>query len=249
MTNTNLISHLIILRKKLILILVVFLLIFLSLIHFANSIYAILADPLFAYLPSDTKLIATDILSPFLAPLKLTALISFLIAMPHTIYQIWSFINPALYKKEKTLFGVILIFAIILFLLGILFSYFIVLPSIFHFINNIKSSEIQMMTDINKYLDFVLTLFMLFGICFQIPLIIFLLNYFAIISRTQLIKLRPYIFVGCFILGAIIAPPDVISQTLLAIPLYVLFEIALAASKIFIKPLEINHDSDLESLI
>ncbi|MDQ5920099.1 MAG: sec-independent protein translocase protein TatC [Pseudomonadota bacterium] len=231
--NQELINHLIELRKRVILILFGFIIIFLSLFHFANQIYASLSKPLFSYLPLGTKLIATDITSPFFVPLKLTAIVAFVIALPNTIYQTWQFIAPGLYKRERRLLAGVVIFGLILFFLGIIFCYFIVLPTLFNFISRIKASDIEMFTDISKYLDLVLNLFLVFGISFQLPILIFLLINFNVITHHKLSSLRKYVLVGVFILAAIITPPDVLSQTLLAIPLYILYEIGMFAGKIF----------------
>ncbi len=159
--------------------------------------------------------------------------VAFVIALPNTIYQTWQFIAPGLYKRERRLLAGVVIFGLILFFLGIIFCYFIVLPTIFNFISRIKASDIEMFTDISKYLDLVLNLFLVFGISFQLPILIFLLINFNIITHHKLSRLRKYVLVGVFILAAIITPPDVLSQTLLAIPLYILYEIGMFAGKIF----------------
>jgi len=233
--NQETLDHLVEIRKRLIYTLLGFGVIFLALFHFSNKIYAVCALPLLTHLPKGTQLIATDITSPFFVPLKLTAIVAFLIAMPNTIYQLWKFITPALYHKEKRLFFILTPSVIILFLSGILFCYFLVLPLIFNFISHIKSSEITMMTDISKYLDFILSLFMIFGFCFETPIIIFLLIHFGVVSLHKMQSIRSYMFVGVFIVAAVLAPPDVLSQVLLALPLYLLYELGMLAAKIIVK--------------
>jgi sec-independent protein translocase protein TatC len=198
---------------------------------FSNQIYHVLSVPLSQYLPKGSKLIATDITSPFFIPIKLAIITAFILSLPHTLYQISKFITPALYKKERKILVGFLVLSIILFLMGVSFCYFIVFPVFFHFIGQFKANNIYMLTDISKYLDFVLKLFLIFGICFETPIVIMILARFEIINRMQLKKCRPYIFVGCFILAAVLTPPDVLSQTLLAIPLYLLYEIGIFGSK------------------
>lgn len=225
------IENLLEIRKKLIYIVVGFCIAFLCLFHFANSIYNYIANPLLAYFPKNTKLVATDIMSPFLVPLKLTAICAFVISLPNTIYQFWHFIAPGLYRNEKKVLLSIICAAISLFLCGVLFCYFIMLPIFFSFINHIKAPGIYMFTDISKYLDFIFTLFTVFGLCFEVPIIIVLIIYFKLLSYARIKSFRPYIFVGCFIVAAIAAPPDVLSQTLLAVPLYLLYETGLIIGK------------------
>lgn len=231
--NQNIINHLIELRKRLIFISIGFLLVFLGLFHFANQIYVYLSQPLFAYLPENTQLIATDITSPFFVPLKLTAIVALVVTFPHTIYQLWQFIAPGLYRYERKLLGWVVMCGSLLFIGGVVFCYFIVLPALFNFITQIKAAEIAMFTDINKYLDLVLNLFLVFGLSFQLPLIIFLLIHFNLVTHTKMVSLRKYVLVGVFIIAAIITPPDVLSQTLLAIPLYLLYEIGMLMGNLF----------------
>lgn len=187
------------------------------------------------YLPADTKFIATDITSPFFVPLKLTAIIAFIINLPNTCYQIWVYIAPALYKQEKFLLVLFSLAVIFLFILGIFFCYYIMLPLLFTFISHIKSEHILMMADIGKYLDLLITLCVTFGLSFQMPIIIFTLIWFNIVRYETLKSSRPYIFVGIFIFAAIVTPPDVLSQIMLAIPIYLLYELGLILSKILKK--------------
>jgi sec-independent protein translocase protein TatC len=227
MTNDEITRHLIELRKRLIWIIAGYIFIFLCLAPFANHLYNLLSSPLLTYLPHGTQVVAIDVISPFFVPLKLVVLIALVISLPNICYQIWCFIAPALYRHEQRLFLGLSISVISLFMLGVLFCYFIVLPALFGFIAHIKASQITMMTDINNYLNFVLTLFTIFGICFQMPVIIFLLLRFKIVTVQKMRKLRPYMFVLCFVIAAIVTPPDVLSQTLLALPLYLLYELGI----------------------
>ena len=229
--SPELINHLIELRKHLIYILIGFILVFAGLFHFANSIYAVVSAPLLVYLPRGTQLIATDVTSPFFVPVKLTAYVAIVISLPNTAYQTWRFIAPGLYKHERKLLVFSIFWVIFLFLSGIIFCYFIVLPALFNFIGHVKSQEITMLTDISKYLDLVLSLFLVFGFAFQTPVIIFLLIYFNVVKHSTMTSLRKYVFVACFILAAIVTPPDILSQTLLAVPLYFLYEIGMFLAK------------------
>ena len=230
--NEELITHLIELRKRLILILVGILITFFILSPFANTIYQYLSTPLLTYLPHNTQLIATDVTSPFFVPLKLTVILSIVISLPNTIFQVWQFIAPGLYRNEKRLIFTSIICGILLFIMGILFCYFIVLPSLFSFIGKIKADNIKMLTDIGKYLDFILELFLVFALTFQMPLIIYFFLHFEIVSLSKMVGFRKYMFVLCFIIAAIITPPDVISQILLAVPLYLLYELGILISKL-----------------
>lgn len=226
------IDHLIELRRRLIFIMIGVVVSFLCLFHFANDIYQYLSDPIFKYLPKGTQLVATDITSPFFAPLKITFYVALLISLPHTLFQIWQFIAPALYKHEKFLLFTSILSILILSLLGIMFCYYLVLPSIFKFIGQFKSNDITMLTDITKYLDFILNLFLVFAIAFQTPIFIFFLIHFDIVSLDKMKKLRKYIFVGCFIIAAIVTPPDILSQIMLALPLYIFYELGMLGSYI-----------------
>lgn len=241
--NPDLITHLIELRKRLIYILIGFTLVFACLFHFANTIYAIASAPLLAYLPHGTQLIATDVTSPFFIPIKLTAYVAIAFSLPNTTYHLWKFIAPGLYRHERKLLILCIFWVIFLFISGVVFCYLIVLPSLFNFIGQIKSPEIAMLTDIGKYLDLVLSLFLIFGLAFQTPVIIFLLIYLNVISHSKMVNLRKYIFVACFILAAIVTPPDILSQTLLALPLYFLYETGMFFAKISRKDLNAPHSN------
>lgn len=225
--NSELINQLIEIRKRLIYILLGFVVTFLCIFHFVNNIFSFVAIPLLHYLPNNTKLIATDVLSPFFVPIKLGAILAVLFSMPNTIYQIWCYIAPGLYKQERKLILPLSLAAILLFILGIMFCYYLVLPLLFQFIAHIKADNIDMFTDISKYLDFILTLFLVFGLSFQLPIVIFGLLYFKVVDIKKLRSLRPYVIVICFIVAAIVTPPDVFSQTILAVSLCILYELGM----------------------
>lgn len=229
------ITHLIELRKRIIVSGIGFFIIFISLFPFSNKLYQLLANPIGKFLPKNSQLIATDITSPFFVPLKLTAIVAFIVCLPLIIFQLWKFIAPGLYQQEKKLLFGTIASSFILFIAGIIFCYFLVLPAIFHFIGSVKPDSITMLTDIGKYLDFVLTLAFTFGLAFETPVIIFLLIRFGFLSITTATKIRPYMLVGAFVIAAIITPPDILSQTMLAIPLYLLYELGVITARIFIK--------------
>ncbi len=229
--QTPLVSHLIELRNRLLKIVVVILVLFLGLYAFANDLYLVVSEPLRLLLPEGSSLIATEVASPFLAPLKLTFAIAVLLSIPFTLYQIWAFIAPALYKNEKQIAIPLLISSIFLFYAGITFAYYVVLPLIFGFFTSIGPSEVTVMTDINHYLNFVLKLFFAFGATFEIPVATYLLIKAGVTSVAALSSKRPYIILGCFVMGMLLTPPDIFSQTLLAIPMWLLFEIGLIAGR------------------
>ncbi len=225
--NEELSAHLIELRKRIIYILIVFLIIFAICFHYSNQLYEFIATPLLKYLPKGTQLVASDITSPFFVPMKLAGLVAFILTLPHTIYQVWKFVAPAMYQHEKRGLFSLIFTACGLFIVGISFCYFLVLPTIFTFIGKIKADNITMLTDIQKYLDFVISMFLIFGCAFQLPIAIHLLIKFNIVNKTKLKEIRSYVFVMTFVVAAIVTPPDVLSQTMLALPLYCLYEIGI----------------------
>ncbi|WP_370980712.1 twin-arginine translocase subunit TatC [Agaribacterium sp. ZY112] len=229
-----LVEHLLELRSCLLRALVAVLLIFLGLFSFANEIYEFVAEPLQRFLPENTSMIATDVASPFLTPFKLTLFAAIYIAMPYILYQIWRFVGPALYTKEKRIVIPMMVSSIALFYAGTAFAYFVVFPLVFQFFTSIGPESVSMMTDISSYLSFVIKLFFAFGIAFEIPIATILLIYAEVISAENLGKKRPYVIVFCFILGMFMTPPDVISQLLLAIPMWLLFEAGLFFGKLMI---------------
>ncbi|SHF10680.1 sec-independent protein translocase protein TatC [Marinomonas polaris DSM 16579] len=226
-----LVAHLIELRNRLLKCVIAILILFLGLYSFANDLYLIVSEPLRLLLPPGSSLIATEVASPFLAPLKLTFAVAVLISVPYTLFQAWSFIAPALYKNEKQIAIPLLVSSIFLFYAGVLFAYYVVLPLIFGFFTTVGPGEVTVMTDINNYLNFVLKLFFAFGVTFEIPVATYLLIKAGVTTVATLSKKRPYIFLGCFVVGMLITPPDIFSQTLLAIPMWMLFELGLIAGR------------------
>ena len=219
-----LVAHLTELRDKLLRSLLAILVVFIGLFPFANEIYGFVSQPLRELLPPGTSMIATEVASPFLTPFKLTLVAAIFLAMPYVLYQIWSFIAPGMYRREKRVAIPLLLSSIVLFYAGTAFSYYVVFPLIFAFFTSVGPQDIAIMTDINRYLDFVLKLFFAFGLAFEIPIAAVLMIWAGITTPQQLAKKRPYIIVGWFILGMLLTPPDILSQSLLAVPMWVLFE-------------------------
>lgn len=226
-----LIEHLLELRSRILRSLVVVLVVFVALISFANQIYDTLAEPLTASMVEGASMIATDVISPFLAPLKFTFFLSVMLTMPYLLYQAWAFIAPGLYENEKKVAFPVLFSSIILFYAGIAFAYFIVIPMVAQFIIKIAPDSIAVMTDINAYLNFSLKLFFAFGLAFEIPIATFLMVKAGITTAESLASKRPYIIVGCFVVGMFLTPPDIFSQLFLALPMWLLFEMGLLFSK------------------
>ncbi|WP_297845062.1 twin-arginine translocase subunit TatC [Pseudomonas sp.] len=230
-----LISHLTELRTRLLRCVLAIFLIFAGLFSFTQKIYTLVSAPLRAYLPEGATMIATDVASPFLTPFKLTMMCSLFLAMPVILHQIWGFIAPGLYKHEKRVAVPLLVSSIILFYSGMAFAYFLVFPLIFHFFASVTPEGVSMMTDITSYLDFVMTLFLAFGVAFEIPVAVVLLVWIGIVDVKYLKKMRPYVVIGCFVVGMILTPPDIFSQTLLAVPMWLLFEIGVLCSGMIVK--------------
>jgi len=222
-----LVSHLTELRTRLLRIVGAVFLLFAGLFYFSQDIYALVAAPLRAYLPEGATMIATGVASPFLTPFKLTLMVALFLAIPIILHQIWGFIAPGLYKHEKRIAIPLLISSILLFYGGMAFAYFVVFPIMFGFFASVTPEGVAMMTDIGQYLDFVLTLFFAFGVAFEIPIATFLLIWIGVVNVATLRKSRPYVVVGCFVVGMVLTPPDVFSQTLLALPMWLLFETGL----------------------
>ena len=208
---------------------------FVCLIYFSNEIYQTLAEPLQAFLPANSSMIATEVASPFLTPLKLTFFVSLLISMPYSLNQIWKFIAPGMYQNEKSLSFLVMLSSLLLFYAGIIFTYFLVLPLVFSFFTSSAPEGILVMTDISRYLDFVLSMMFAFSFAFEIPIFIFLLIWSGVSSPESLSAKRPYVIIGCFTVGMFVTPPDVISQTLLAIPAWLLFEGGLIMARLFVR--------------
>lgn len=238
-----LVAHLTELRDRLLRALLSVLVVFICLFPFANEIYAFVSEPLRELLPPGASMIATEVASPFLTPFKLTLVAAIFIAIPHILYQIWSFVAPGMYRHEKRFAVPLLVSSIALFYLGASFAYFVVFPLIFAFFTSVGPEGITIMTDINSYLNFVLKLFFAFGIAFEIPIVAILMIWAGITTADNLAKKRPYIIVGCFVFGMLLTPPDIISQSLLAIPMWVLFEFGV----FFGRFLEKDSDEEMDS--
>ncbi len=231
-----LISHLLELRSKLLKSIASVLIVFICSVYWANDIYHYMAIPLMQSLPLGGSMIATDVAAPFFAPFKLTLVLSFFVAVPYVLFQIWSFVAPGLYKHEKRLVMPLLFSSTVLFYLGIAFAYYVVFPVVFGFSANTAPEGVQVATDISSYLDFVLKLFFAFGLSFEIPIAVVLLCWAGVTTPEDLKQKRPYIIVGAFVVGMLLTPPDVISQTMLAVPMLLLFEGGLFAARFYSKP-------------
>ena len=238
-----LVAHLTELRTRLLRCVIAVLLMFAGLFYFAQDIYTIVSAPLRAYLPEGATMIATGVASPFLTPFKLTAWVALFLSIPVLLHQVWGFIAPGLYKHEKRIAVPLLVSSILLFYAGMAFAYFLVFPMIFHFFASVTPDGVAMMTDINEYLDFVLTLFFAFGVAFEIPVATFLVLWVGIVDVETLKRSRPYVIVGCFVVGMILTPPDVFSQTMLAVPMWLLFEVGLLFGGLVRRPTADDEDN------
>ncbi len=228
MTNETmqpLVGHLIELRTRLLRCLICIFIVLICLLYFSNTIYHIVASPLMRQLPEGSSMIATDIAAPFFTPIKLTAIVAIFISIPYVLYQVWGFIAPALYKHERRLVMPLIVSSTVLFYIGIAFAYFVVFPLAFYFFIHTAPVDVAINTDITKYLDFVMTLFIVFGFAFEVPVAIILLCWTGVTTPENLRQKRPYVIVGVFAVAMFVTPPDVFSQILLAIPICFLFEI------------------------
>ena len=232
MTPTeSFISHLVELRNRLLKIVLGFGLVFIILFPFANKIYALLAAPMLEKLPAGGQMIATAVTTPFFVPMKVAMMAAFVISLPHTLYHVWAFIAPGLYAHEKKLMVPVIVSSSLLFLIGMAFAYFAVFPTVFGFVVGSAPIGVAVMTDIGEYLDFVMTLFVAFGLAFEVPIAVVLVARFGWVSIAQLKEARSYVIVGAFVLGAIFTPPDIISQFMLAVPLWLLYEIGILVAQ------------------
>lgn len=238
------ISHLIELRNRLLRIVWVVLAIFLGLSYYANEIYTYLAGPLMRHLPKGNQMIAIDVASPFFTPFKLTLVVAIFLAMPFILYQVWAFVAPGLYRHERRLIFPLLLASTVLFYGGVAFAYFVVFPLVFAFLTAAAPAGVAVMTDISKYLDFILTVFFAFGFAFEVPIATILLVWSGVITPQDLARKRPYVIVGAFVIGMLLTPPDAISQTLLAVPMWVLFELGLLFSRPFARR---SREAELKS--
>jgi sec-independent protein translocase protein TatC len=233
--NATLFDHLLELRTRLLRAVLGVIIVFCCLVYFAQDIYQYLAQPLLQTMPAGSQMIATDVASPFFAPFKLTIVLSFFIAMPHILYQMWSFIAPGLYRNEKKLIAPLMLGSTLLFYSGIAFAYFVVFPVVFAFFTSVAPEGVVIATDISSYLDFVLKLFFAFGAAFEIPIAIILMCWTGVTSPNSLRQKRAYVVVGAFVIGMLLTPPDIISQSMLAIPMLLLFEVGIIIASLYHK--------------
>lgn len=234
-TEQPLITHLVELRTRLLRAVTAILLAFIALIYFSNNIYDFVAQPLLSQLPAGTSMIATDVATPFITPIKLTLVVSFFVAIPYLLYQAWAFIAPGLYQHERRLIMPLVVSSAALFYAGMAFAYYVVFPLVFGFFTSTAPAGVTVATDIASYLDFVLTLFFAFGVAFEIPVATILLCWSGVTNPKSLREKRPYVIVGVFVVGMLLTPPDVFSQTLLAIPMWGLWEIGLFFARFYVR--------------
>lgn len=239
-----LITHLLELRDRLLRVVLTVMAIFLGLFWFANDLYTFLAEPLMAHLPAGSTMIATEVASPFLTPFKLTLVVSVLLAVPVILYHLWAFVAPGLYRNERKMVYPLLISSTLLFFAGTAFAYFVVFPLVFGFFTSVAPDGVAIMTDISKYLDFVLSMFFAFGFAFEVPIAVILLVWSGVVTPADLAEKRRYVIVGAFVVGMLLTPPDVISQTLLAVPLWLLFEVGIVVSRFYVRVKEEETEDD-----
>ena len=225
--------HLLELRTRLVRAAVSVLVVFAVLSPFMKQIFDLLSQPLMAALPQGVKMLSTGVVAPFFVPLKVTLFLAFLIALPFVLYQVWAFVAPGLYKREKRLIFPILTSSIVMFALGMLYCYFIVFRMVFMFIAGFSPESVNFAPDIDAYFSFVITMFVAFGITFEVPIVVMVLNRMGVATYEKLIKVRPYVIVGAFVIAAIVTPPDVMSQCLLALPLVILYQVGIWCVKLF----------------
>src|SRR5437870_3998352 len=231
-TQDSFISHLVELRDRLLRAILAVIAVFLCLFYWAKDLYAVLAQPLLAVLPAGGQMIATDVVGVFLVPVKVAFLVAFVIALPYVLYQAWAFVAPGLYSHERRLVLPLVIASSALFMIGMAFAYFLVFPVVFKFMASIAPEGVAWMTDIDKYLSFVMTTFIAFGVTFEVPVVVIVLVRAGVVSIEKLKEIRPYVIVGAFVVGAIFTPPDVISQVMLAVPLWLLYELGIVCARI-----------------
>ena len=242
-TQDTFISHLVELRDRLLRAILAVLIVFLCLFPWAKDLYSLLAQPLLAVLPQGGQMIATDVVGVFLVPMKVALLVAFVIALPYVLFQIWAFVAPGLYTHEKRLVLPLIFTSTVLFICGMAFAYFLVFPVVFKFMASIAPEGVAWMTDIEKYLSFALTMFVAFGVTFEVPVAVVLLVRMNIVSVAKLREIRPYVIVGAFVLGAVFTPPDVISQLMLAVPLWVLYELGIVCASMMGKPARADDET------
>jgi sec-independent protein translocase protein TatC len=229
------ISHLVELRARLLKAIGAVLIVLVALLPFADRLYHFVAEPLLQRLPTGSQMVAIDVTSPFMTPVKLAAVAAFFLAMPAVLYQLWRFVAPGLYRHEKRLALPVLVSSVLMFYLGCAAAYYVVLPKVVTFMLGQTPQGVAMMTDIGRYLDFVLTMFFAFGLCFEVPVVVFLLAMLGWVNVAQLTRQRPYVILGAFVVAAVVAPPDVLSMLMLAIPMCLLYELGVLAVRVFLR--------------
>jgi len=239
-SEDSFISHLVELRDRLIRAIVAVMVVFLGLAAWASEIYTLLAAPMLAALPKGGHMIATDVAGAFLVPMKVTLMLSFLIALPYVLYQIWAFVAPGLYEHEKKFVPPLIVASLVLFFIGMCFAFFIVFPTLFAFVNRLAPEGVMVIPDIDKYLSFVLSTFLAFGVTFEVPVIVIVLVKVDLVSIAKLKQIRPYVIVGAFVVGAIFTPPDMVSQFMLAVPLCLLYELGIVIARLVVKPASVT---------
>jgi sec-independent protein translocase protein TatC len=230
-------SHLVELRDRLIRVLIALLIVFVPMAFFARELYTLLAAPLLHVLPAGGTMIATDVVGVFLVPMKVALTVSFLVILPYVLYQIWAFVAPGLYAHEKRFAVPLLIASVLLFFIGMAFAYFAFFPMVFGFMAKFAPVGVAWMTDIEKYFSFVLTMFLAFGATFEVPVVVIVLVKTGLVSVEKLREWRPYVIVGAFVIGAVFTPPDVISQFMMAVPLWLLYEVGIFLASFIVRPL------------
>jgi sec-independent protein translocase protein TatC len=246
MTEDTFISHLIELRDRLLRALIAVGIVFLCLFPFASDLYDLLAYPMMRALPEGTKMIATGVVAPFLIPVKVALMAAFTVALPYVLYQAWAFIAPGLYVNEKRLVIPLVVASTALFFVGVAFCYFFVFGVVFEFVNKIAPASITVAPDIENYLNFTLTMFLAFGVTFEVPIVVLILVRMGVVTIQQLRDIRPYFIVGAFVIAAVVTPPDVLSQLLLAVPMCLLYEVGIIAALLFGKARPREDDSSPE---
>jgi sec-independent protein translocase protein TatC len=241
------ISHLVELRSRLLKAIAGVLIVLVALLPFADRLYAFIAQPLLQRLPQGSQMVAIEVASPFVTPVKLALIVAIFLAMPIVLYQLWRFVAPGLYGHEKKLAVPLLVSSVLMFYLGCAAAYYVVLPKVFTFLLSVTPTGVAMMTDIGHYLDFVLTMFLAFGMCFEVPVVVFLLALLGWVNVAQLTKQRPYVILGAFVLAAVIAPPDVMSMLMLGIPMCLLYELGIIAVRVFLRRPQLEDQSKASS--
>ena len=242
------VTHLLELRDRLLRMVLAIIVIFLGLFYFSNDLYSYIAGPLMKHMPEGSQMIAIDVASPFLTPFKLSLVASIFLAMPYILYQLWGFVAPGLYRHERRMAAPLVIASSVLFYTGMAFAYFVVFPLVFGFLTGTAPQGVSVMTDISRYLDFVITIFFAFGAAFQVPVATILLVWSGVTTPEKLVTKRPYIVVGAFVVGMVLTPPDIISQTLLAIPMWILFELGVLMARLYVPKREEEEEDEDHSI-